>query len=382
MPEEDYFIDLHVARFEGGAVSPWVHDELAAGDIVTIQGPLGACSWREEFAGAPLLLVGTGTGIGALHGIARDALRGGHEGPITILHGARGVDGLYLHDELNALAAAHENVTYTGCVSRGLPAPGTVPGRVIARMFDGERAPEGLALYLCGNPEMVYDARVEAVRRGVKRSRIVADAYESAEPYQPDDKGKLATIAPDPELWDALDQGAGLRAILYHFYTRAYEDIRLAPFFHNVTKQRAISKQYQFLADIIQGRRDYFGFRPFNAHHWMIISDDLFDYREELIEKSARFWGLAEEPLSRWMAIHEQFRREIVKSTSRGLIVDGVEKMLEGYSIELVEVATICDGCFQEIEVGENARMHRRTGELFCRACGGRPVVAGEDEST
>ena len=64
--------------------------------------------------------------------------------------------------------------------------------------------------------------------------------------------------------------------------------------------------------------------------------------------------------------------------SGRGLFVDGVERMMEGYSLETIEVATVCDGCLGEIDEGERARMHRRTGELFCLACGGRPVAAGE----
>ena len=377
VPEEDYFIDLHVRRYEGGAVSAWIHDALSPGEIVTIQGPLGACSWREAFAGAPVWLVGTGTGIGALHGIARDALRRGHDGPLTILHGAHDMDGLYMHEELRALARDHANVRYVGCVSRSEPGEGAVSGRVTEHMFNGV-APKDAVLYLCGNPEMVYDARVEAVRCGVARGRVLADPFEPAQPYTPTDKAKLEAIAPDPDLWDALDQGAGLRAILEDFYARAYADARLAPFFHNVTMKRAISKQYAFLADVFTGQRQYFGLRPFNAHHWMIISNDLFDYREELIEECARAWGLAEAPLRRWMATHERFRRDIVKSTGRGLFVDGVERMMEGYSLETIEVATICDGCLCEIVEGDRARMHRRTGELFCLECGGRPVGAGE----
>lgn len=46
-------------------------------------------------------------------------------------------------------------------------------------------------------------------------------------------------------------------------------------------------------------------------------------------------------------------------------MVDGEEQLKQGYSLEVIEVAIICDACFHEIEEGERARMHRRTGELF-----------------
>jgi hypothetical protein len=148
------------------------------------------------------------------------------------------------------------------------------------------------------------------------------------------------------------------------------------PFFQKVTKQRAIEKQYAFLRDVFAGTKSYFGLRPFNAHHWMVISDELFDYRERLMESCMRRRGLSEEMIRRWSAMQELFRREIVKPVARGLIIDGVERHLDGYSEEAIEVGTVCDGCGDEMAPGSTGRMHVRTGHLFCSACGARAVGA------
>jgi truncated hemoglobin YjbI len=166
-----------------------------------------------------------------------------------------------------------------------------------------------------------------------------------------------------------LDEGVKLRAILEDFYDKVYRDERLAPFFHRVTKDHAIGKQYAFLADLFTGRHDYFGLKPFNAHHWMVISDELFDYRERLICDVMRKHGLSEEHVRRWTALHELFRREMVKSAPRGLIVDGVEHEPEKITDEKIEVATMCDGCHEEMPEGSMGRLLWRTGELFCRQC-------------
>gem|GEM_PF-4377702 len=56
-------------------------------------------------------------------------------------------------------------------------------------------------------------------------------------------------------------------------------------------------------------------------------------------------------------------------------MVDGEEQLKQGYSLKVIEVAIICDACFHEIEEGERARMHRRTGELFCMSCGGKKTA-------
>lgn len=374
--EVDYFLEVHVRRVDDGQMSRWIHDELEPGDFFEVQGPLGDCTYKDELADRTLLLVATGTGIAPLYGIARQALRCGHRGDIWVYHGGRTVEDLYLHDDFEQLDDYHDNLTYAPCLSGDEVPEGIFAGRVTDRVFRRDHPDAaGHVVYLCGNPDMVYDARYYAVGAGVRREDILADPFESAYPYMPDDDAKLEAVAPDPELWEALEGGPGLREILEDFYGIAFEDPRLGPFFHNVTKQRAISKQYAFLAEVFSGDDHYFGLNPFNAHHWMIISDELFDYREDIFEECLRRYGLAEHLIRRWMAFQELFRREIVKSTQRGLIMDGVEHKKQGFSLETVSIATLCDGCASEVDAGETVRMHRRTGQIFCGKCGAREAV-------
>ncbi len=123
-----------------------------------------------------------------------------------------------------------------------------------------------------------------------------------------------------------------------------------------------------------EGRREYFGLKPFNAHHWMIVSDELFDYREQLIEDVMRSHGLPEDAIRKWCGVHELFRREIVKATARGLIIDGVEGPAEQITEEPIEVASLCDGCEAEMPEGSVGRLNSRTGELFCARCAARRI--------
>ena len=374
LPDEDYYLELHVGRTPGGLVSGWLADEVAPGDVLDLQGPLGSCFYDPEQRERPLLLLGTGTGLAPLVGVARDALTSGHRGDVFLYHGAREPSGLYLDDELRELERAHGNFRYAPCVSRVASPRGAARGRVTDVAFARHDDLRGWLLYAAGNPEMVHDARYRAFCAGVDREDVHADPFEHAQPFMPDDAAKLRAVASDPELWDALGRGPLLRAILTDFYGRVYEDPRLAPFFHNVTRERAIDKQYAFLADVFTGGRRYFGLKPFNAHHWMIISDELFDYRERLLEACMRRHGLAEPLVRRWGALHELFRREIVKSTARGLVVDGVEHLRDGFREERVDVACVCDGCGAEMPEGSVGRMHARTGELFCARCAARDV--------
>lgn len=369
---EDPFIELHVARIEHGLVSRWLVDEVTVGTVLTARGPNGACTWpptQPIDAQRPLLLVATGTGLAPILAIVRGALFAEHRGPMVLFHGARDRAGLYLHDELTALAAKHSNLRYVGCVSRESASSNVRAGRALDIALDELRDLRGWTGYFAGNPSMVADARARGYAAGLDRDQIHTDAFEFANAMAPEDDRKLSMIHADHELWSALDEGTKLRAILEDFYTRVYADERLAPFFHRVTKDHAVGKQYAFLADLFTGRKDYFGLKPFNAHHWMVISDELFDYRERLIESVMREHGLDERSIRKWCAIHEYFRREIVKSQARGLIVDGVEHDAEKATLERVEVATICDGCASEMLEGSTGRLLWRTGQLFCSKC-------------
>ena len=179
-------------------------------------------------------------------------------------------------------------------------------------------------------------------------------------------KGDLAV---DPELWLALNEGRTLSAILADFYTEVFDDPRLGPFFHKVTKEWAIGKQYSFLKELITGEKVYWGDRPRNAHHWMVISDELFDYREAMLERHARNHGLSDKTIERWRRIHEVFRRQIVKDAPIPKKIRGKTLPLEGYESLKLEVGTVCDGCMNAIEADSMVDYHVRTGETYCCVC-------------
>jgi len=182
-------------------------------------------------------------------------------------------------------------------------------------------------------------------------------------------KHRSGVLASDPEMWEALRHGDKLNVILEDFYTRVYADERLAHFFHGTTKQRAIEKQYSFLAEIFSGIKQYFGDRPRNAHSWMVISNELFDYRERLMEECLRRAELPEHLIKRWMSIEEVFRKQIVKSRPRGKKIDGVELPHDGYDDIVIAVGSMCDHCQNAMEAGDKARYHLRTGHTYCANC-------------
>lgn len=182
---------------------------------------------------------------------------------------------------------------------------------------------------------------------------------------------------PDKELWVALQEGKLLLQILQDFYGRVYKDELLLPYFHGITMQRSIEKVYSFLQQIFTGEKCYFGDRPKNAHHWMVISDETFRYREALMIECQRRAGLPEDMIARWIAIEGYYKQDIVKAEPWKRVVGGVELPLEGFGEMILDSGAICDGCGRAVEVGENVRYHLRIGSMYCGLCSVQEAVTG-----
>jgi ferredoxin-NADP reductase/ferredoxin/truncated hemoglobin YjbI len=380
VPGEDYYLELHVKRMKNGALSNWLIDELEVGSEIDIQGPNGNGTYSPQSLDQNILLVGAGTGLAPLVGIARTALVSGHGGQIYLYHGSSTRDGLYLVDALRELARQSPNFHYIPCVSREAVSEPIRPGRADDVAFTHHKTLAGWQVHLAGNPDMVDSASEMAARAGAKPEDIFADAFvlkelrtvprvHAGEPPAAAVSGR-PEFPPDPEMWGALKEGQVMAAILTDFYTRVFEDPVLSPYFMGVTKQRLIEKVYSFMRQIFTGEKMYFGDRPRNTHHWMVIPDDVFDYREKLMDDCMRRHGLAEHLIERWRAIEESFRGDIVKTKPYGRVVDGVElPLVEGFGHTVLEVGALCDSCTRILEPGEEVRYHLRLGHIYCGEC-------------
>lgn len=179
-PNTDDILELHVQRVRNGLMSGWIHDEMAIGDALQIQGPFGDCVYTPGNPQQPLLLIGTGSGLAPLWGILKDAFHHGHSGPIHLFHGSRNHDGLYLTDELRALSKRHNNLSYTPCLS-GESSTGDqtiTASRANAVALATHPKLKDWKVYLCGNADMVKSTKKQAFLAGASLKDIHADPFE------------------------------------------------------------------------------------------------------------------------------------------------------------------------------------------------------------
>jgi len=180
VPRLDADLELHVKRLPGGRMSNWIFDQLGAGETLELQGPNGACFHLAGEPQRPLLLIGNGSGLAPLLGIARDALSDGHRGPIRFYHGSRHAAGLYLQEELRRLEAACGNFRYVPCLS-GEAHDQARSGRAEEVALADHPDLAGWRVYLCGYPPMVAAARKRAYLSGAALADIHGDPFELQE---------------------------------------------------------------------------------------------------------------------------------------------------------------------------------------------------------
>lgn len=175
--DADTFIELHIKRLPQGRFSKYTLDKLIEGESITVQGPFGSFVYSSTDKDQPLLMIGMGTGLGAVYGIARNALLHGHSGPIHIIGGAKYHTNLYLTDELNQLEDTHTNVT-TELVAQ-YNSDNTIDDKSDIYSFTSDRFPstKGYQIYLCGPESFVEKMKSVCLLSGTLEKDIHVDVF-------------------------------------------------------------------------------------------------------------------------------------------------------------------------------------------------------------
>lgn len=174
----DGFIELHISATTHGEFTHWLFAQARIGDALYLSGPMGDCFYDAvEDADAPLLLAGLGTGLAPLLGIARAALRQGHQQAIHLYHGGRSAAQLYLCQQLQSLTQQHANFHYHACTLEA--ARGLATGRleeVVAQDF-AKANTRSYRHYLCGSPAFVHSLRKKLYLLGARSEHIHCDPF-------------------------------------------------------------------------------------------------------------------------------------------------------------------------------------------------------------
>jgi ferredoxin-NADP reductase len=173
-------VELCVERIDDGEVSPYLVEELRAGDQLELRGPVGGYFVWEPGTGGPLLLVSGGSGIVPLMAMLRHRAASGADVPARLLHSSRTAPDILYREELERLAAPDPALQVHHTLTRAQP-PGWdgYARRIDAAMLEEVAWPpaERPLAYVCGPTRLVENVANTLVELGHDPGRIRTERF-------------------------------------------------------------------------------------------------------------------------------------------------------------------------------------------------------------
>jgi Flavodoxin reductases (ferredoxin-NADPH reductases) family 1 len=186
-PPEDARLSLTVEQLKDGEVSPYLSEELRAGDTIELRGPIGGYFVWDIPVGGPLFLVAGGSGIVPLMAMLRHRnaalARAGdarHKIPARLLYSSRRWDEVIYRDELARLAASDPTLEVVHTLTRDRPEGWTGFTRRIDREMLEEVAwppSEQPRVFVCGPTPLVESAANALVEIGHQPALVKTERF-------------------------------------------------------------------------------------------------------------------------------------------------------------------------------------------------------------
>jgi ferredoxin-NADP reductase len=185
-PDTDDELMTTVKRVPGGLVSNWMHDQLAAGDVIEVTRPAGTFCLRETVV--PVVALCGGSGVTPILSLAKSALATTSR-RVRVLAASRDAGSVIFASALAELACRFpgrfEVRTHldagTGFVTAG-------------QVRDFVRADQDADFYLCG-PEPFMDLTERALlAHGAEPGQILVERFEPAPGSSPAGPARDGTI--------------------------------------------------------------------------------------------------------------------------------------------------------------------------------------------
>lgn len=158
-------LDFHVRRIPGGRFTDGHAPALRAGDALTLELPLGEFGFHADDY-RPLVMVATGTGLAPIKSMLESLFDDGDCPPVSLYWGARTEADLYLHDEIQAWGERLCEFRYVPVLSRADASWTGRRGHVQQAVLADHGDLSEHAIYLCGSPAMIADAKRDFLAQG------------------------------------------------------------------------------------------------------------------------------------------------------------------------------------------------------------------------
>ena len=170
-------LSITVERLDDGEVSPYLTEELRAGDEIEVRGPIGGYFVWDAADGGPLLLLAGGSGIVPLRAMLRHRERLGSTVPVRLLYSSRSWADVIYRDELDR---GSDGVAVIHTLTRQQPPGWTGYARRVDQQMIAEVAwPVGAGplAYACGPTSFVETVASALVAFGYQARRIRTERF-------------------------------------------------------------------------------------------------------------------------------------------------------------------------------------------------------------
>jgi len=122
-------------------------------------------------------------------------------------------------------------------------------------------------------------------------------------------------MAIDKTLYDRLGGKPIFIKVHKNFYDKVYAHSWLRKFFTDKPQQLLEDQQTDFMTQLMGGPKVYGGKSPKSAHQHMLITEELFALRAQLLSDSIKEAGIADDLRKEWISADVALKKALVKSS-------------------------------------------------------------------
>lgn len=169
-------LDFHIRRVPQGRFTSDEALRLQPGDNLSVELPLGTfCYHAEDYR--PLIMMATGTGLAPIKSILESLMHDDDCPPVALYWGMRTQADLYLHEEIQAWAEHLCEFRYVPVLSRAGANWDGRRGHVQQAVLEDFEDLSEHAIYMCGSPAMIGDAKKALLARNASIDHLYADSF-------------------------------------------------------------------------------------------------------------------------------------------------------------------------------------------------------------
>ena len=173
-------VELTIERISDGEVSPFLTEELRAGDTIELRGPIGGYFTWDPAISSPLMLIAGGSGVVPLMSMLRTRYQVGSKIPARLVYSSRSAEDIIYRDELDELAANRDGFYLVHTLTRGAPAGWEGQTRRVDRDMLAEcgfQPAQEPRIFVCGPTSFVETVADQLVGLGHGESAIKTERF-------------------------------------------------------------------------------------------------------------------------------------------------------------------------------------------------------------